>query len=91
MRRRSRTDSRRTLRLKGLNRKAVAFMVTAGVAGGLMATPAFGAADYNQDARNCHGVVLSDNASHSNPPGQIQKEQDIPVKFIQQVLVEGLC
>ena len=77
--------------MKNLKTKVAGLVLAVGVAGGLMAAPAFGASDFNANGANCHGVLVSNaKAWFGGNPAQISKATGIPVKDLQDYARE-LC
>lgn len=60
--------------MKSLKAKVAVLALTAGIAGGVLAAPAFGAARPNDGGTNCHGVWLSYLSTSSMAPGQLHKD-----------------
>ena len=69
--------------MKSLKAKVFVMAITAAVAGGVMATPAFGAAAPNAGGTNCHGVWLSYQSTSGMAPGQLHKDFGVSVQDVQ--------
>ena len=79
------TKRARSVVMKRMKAKVAVMAITAAVAGGVMATPAFAAAGPNDGGTNCHGVWLSYLSTSDMAPGQLQKDYGISVQQVQAI------
>jgi hypothetical protein len=79
------TKRARSVVMKRMKAKVAVMAITAVVAGGVMATPAFAAAGPNDGGTNCHGVWLSYLSTSDMAPGQLQKDYGISVQQVQAI------
>jgi hypothetical protein len=63
--------------------KVAVLALTAGIAGGVFASPAFGAAGPNDRGTNCHGVWLSYLSTSDMAPGQLHNDFGASVQDVQ--------
>ena len=68
---------------KSLKAKVAVLALTAAIAGGVLAAPAFGAAPPNDGATNCHGVWLSYLSTSDMAPGQLHHDFGVSVQDVQ--------
>jgi len=76
--------------MKRMKAKVAVMVITAAIAGGVMAAPAFGAAGPNDGGTNCHGVWLSYLSTSDMAPGQLQKDFGISVQDVQ-ATADAVC
>ena len=76
--------------MKSMKAKVAVMAITAAIAGGAMAAPAFGAAGPNDGGTNCHGVWLSYLSTSDMAPGQLQKDFGISVQDVQ-ATADAVC
>jgi hypothetical protein len=76
--------------MKSMKAKVAVMAITAAVAGGVMAAPAFGAAGPNDGGTNCHGVWLSYLSTSDMAPGQLHKDFGISVQDVQ-ATADAVC
>ena len=69
--------------MKRLKAKVAVLALTASIAGGVLAAPAFGAAGPNDGGTNCHGVWLSYLSTSDMAPGQLHKDFGASVQDVQ--------
>jgi len=75
--------------MKNLKTKVAGLVLAVGVTGGLMAAPAFGAAEPNANGANCHGATISTgNAITGGSIAQFAKELGLSVKEVQGIIRE---
>ena len=79
-----------TVAMKRMKAKAAVIAITAAVAGGVMATPAFAAAGPNDGGTNCHGVWLSYLSTSDMAPGQLHKDFGMSVQQVQ-ATADAVC
>ena len=84
------TKRARSVVMKRMKAKVAVMAITAAVAGGVMATPAFAAAGPNDGGTNCHGVWLSYLSTSDMAPGQLQKDYGISVQQVQ-TTADAVC
>ena len=84
------TKRARSVVMKRMKAKVAVMAITAAVAGGVMATPAFAAAGPNDGGTNCHGVWLSYLSTSDMAPGQLQKDYGISVQQVQ-ATADAVC
>ena len=65
-----------------LKTKVAVFALATSIGGGLVATPAFGAAPPNDNGTNCHGVWLSYLSTSDMAPGQLHQNFGVFVKDV---------
>jgi hypothetical protein len=68
---------------ESLKAKVAVLALTAGVAGAVFASPAFGAAGPNDRGTNCHGVWLSYLSTSGMAPGQLHNDFGASVQDVQ--------
>jgi hypothetical protein len=68
---------------RSLRAKVAVLALTAAVAGGVVAAPAFGAAGPNDRGTNCHGVWLSYLSTSDMAPGQLHQDFGASVQDVQ--------
>jgi hypothetical protein len=76
--------------MKRLKAKVAVLAVTAGIAGGVSAAPAFGAAGPNDGGTNCRGVWLSYLSTSDMAPGQLHKDFGASVQDVQ-ATADAVC
>jgi hypothetical protein len=69
--------------MKDLKTKVATLAVTVGIAGGVLAAPAFAAAGPNDGGTNCHGVWLSYLSTSDMAPGQLHRFFGTSVQDVQ--------
>ena len=69
--------------MKNLKARVATLAVTVGIAGGVLAAPAFAAAGPNDGGTNCHGVWISYLSTSAMAPGQLHKTFGTSVPDVQ--------
>jgi hypothetical protein len=76
--------------VKSLKAKVAVLALSAALAGGVMAAPAFGAAGPNDRGTNCHGVWLSYLSTSDMAPGQLHRDFGASVQDVQ-ATADAVC
>ena len=71
--------------MKSMKAKVAVMAITAAVAGGVMAAPAFGAAGPNDGGTNCHGVWLSYLSTSDMAPDSFRRISGSPCRMFRRL------